>query len=191
MHPPPRGGPLLPFTTLSTEPVADCRVFRVQRVRRRSGRTGLAHDYYRIDAPTWVTVIALTPDDRVVLVRQERHGIGAQTLETPAGMVNEGEDPAVAALRELREETGYSAPDVAPLGWVHPNPAIQGNRCFAFLARNAVVSGEPTPDEHEEIEVVTVPRESLPDRVRRGEITHAIDLAAFYLLDAHGGALAR
>jgi 8-oxo-dGTP pyrophosphatase MutT (NUDIX family) len=175
--------PLTPYTTLERTPVADCRVFRVERVRRRSGRTGLAHDYFHLAAGAWVNVVPVTADGRLVLVRQERHGICAPSLEVPGGLVDPGEDPAGAALRELREETGYRGERAIPLGWVHPNPALQDNRCHCFLAPDVVFDGPPRPDDHEELEVVTVPLCEARDLVRRGEITHALVLCALYLLE--------
>ena len=126
--------PLLPFVTLSRELVADCRVFKVERVKRRSQRSGLAHDFFHIDCAEWVNVVALTEAGELVLVRQERHGVEAYTLELPAGMVDYDEAPADAAARELREESGFEAKTIVPLGWVHPNPALQDNRCHTFLA---------------------------------------------------------
>ncbi|MEZ4518692.1 MAG: NUDIX hydrolase [Chloroflexota bacterium] len=70
-------------------------------------RTGKEHSFYILEAPDWVNVIPLTPDEQVVMVRQYRHGTGTVTLESPAGMADhDGEALAVAAARELREETG-------------------------------------------------------------------------------------
>ena len=175
--------PLLPFVTVAREPLLDARVFRVERLRRRSGRTGREHEYFHIAAGSWVNVVALTKAGELVLVRQERHGVEATTLEIPGGMVDEGEDPAQAALRELSEETGYVGRVAEPLGWVHPNPALQANRCYTFLVRD-VEAGPAHPDEEEDIEVSTVPLAHARELVRRGEITHALVVAALYLLDA-------
>jgi 8-oxo-dGTP pyrophosphatase MutT (NUDIX family) len=181
-----RHGPLVPFATTCREPVADCRVFRVERVHRRSGRTGEEHEFFHIDAAEWVNVVPVTAEGDLVLVRQERHGICAPTLEVPGGVVEPGEDPAAAALRELLEETGYRGARAEPLGWVHPNPALQDNRCHSFLAPGVVRVGDPSLDGREEIEVVTVPLAAAADLVRRGEITHALVLCALYRLALAG-----
>lgn len=178
---------LPPFLTLERELVADCRVFRVHRLRRRSGRTGLSYDYFRLDMPDWVNVVPVTPAGELVLVRQERHGLGETTLEIPGGLVDLGETPAQAALRELREETGFSGAQAEALGWVHPNPALQGNRCHTFLVRNAALAGPPQPGHDEEIEVVLVPFEQVRALVREGRITHALVIAGLYLYDLRAG----
>lgn len=175
--------PLLPFVTVDREIIADCRIFKVEKVHRRSQMSGQVHDYYCLNAPEWVNVLAVTPNDEVVLVRQERHGLEAFTIELPAGLVEPGEDPAAAALREMREETGFAADSVVSLGAVHPNPAIQGNRCHVFLARNVVRIGDQQLDGREEIEVQVVPFAKLRAMVRSGEVDHSLVLAALCLYD--------
>lgn len=143
-------------------------------VRTRSGSA----EYIRIRTPDWVNVVAITADDHLVLVRQHRWGIDASTLEIPGGVVDPGEDAAQAALRELREETGYDAPTLTPLGWVWSNPAIQSNRTWMFLARGAWRAGPPRPDEGEEIAVELHPLSAVPNLLFRGEIRHALAVVA-------------
>lgn len=178
---------LKPFVTLERELVADCRVFQVERVRRQSQESGVAHDYFHIAASDWVHVVALTRAGEVVLVRQERHGTEAFSLELPGGIVDPGETPAAAALRELREESGFAGKVAEPLGWVHPNPALQSNRCWTFLARDVVLAGAQQLDGREEIDVVLLPYRELKERVRRQEVTHALVVSALYLFELSGG----
>jgi ADP-ribose pyrophosphatase len=180
-------GPLSPFTTLSRETAFEARpFFRIERLQRRSGRTGAVHPCWRVEMRPWVNVVAITRKGDLVLVRQERHGIEGPSLELPGGVVDEGEDLAGAALRELLEETGYEGRVAEPLGWTYPNPALQGNRLTTFLVRDCVSVGEPLGDGDEELEVVLVPAASARDLVRRGEITHALVLAALYLWESAG-----
>ncbi len=93
-----------------------------------------------------MNVIALTDREDVVLIRQYRHGIGEVTLEIPGGLMD-ADEPLAAAKRELLEETGYRAEEWIDLGYVHPNPAIQNNRCYTFLALGAKLAGAQSLDE--------------------------------------------
>lgn len=135
-----------------------------------------------LDAPSWVNVIALLPEERVLLVRQWRYGIGAPTLEIPGGMV-ENEDPQAAAGRELREETGYRAGRLTYLGEVEPNPAFITNHCLTFVAEDLERIGEPEGDGEEELAVEIVALAEVPRLIVSGAIRHALVIAAFYLFD--------
>jgi ADP-ribose pyrophosphatase len=131
-------------------------------------------EYVRIRVPDWVNVAAITREGEVVLVRQHRIGIDATTLELPGGIVDEGEDAASGARRELREETGYGGGRLVPLGFTHPNPAMQDNRISMFALLGVEKLGEPDPDEDEELEVELMPLSELGLAVAAGDITHAL-----------------
>jgi len=166
---------------LDSERVARCGVFDLDAVRFEPSEGGAPRPFYVLRAPEWINVIPLTADGRVVLVQQFRFGIEAETLEIPGGMCDPGESPEAAARRELREETGYEAASLEPIGWVHPNPPLQTNRCFSFVARGLVRAGQPSPDPAERISVVEVPATDIPGLILGGRITHALVLAAFHL----------
>ncbi|MEO8275958.1 MAG: NUDIX hydrolase [Thermoanaerobaculia bacterium] len=134
-------------------------------------------------APGWVNVIALLPDEKVLLVRQWRFGIGAETIEIPGGMVEPEELPAAAAARELFEETGYRAGRISWLGEVQPNPAFITNRCQTFIAHDLVQDGEPQGDGEEELVVEIRPLAEIPQLIVNGAIRHALVVAAFYLFE--------
>jgi 8-oxo-dGTP pyrophosphatase MutT (NUDIX family) len=172
---------------LGSRSLADHRIFEVWADRYRLEPEGRERDFVRLVAPDWINVIPITPDEHVVFVRQYRHGVRALTLEVPGGMVDAGESPPEAALRELREESGYTAPAVESLGAVWPNPAIQDNRCHMFVARGAVRDGDPNPDLYERFEVVTRPLAQVPQLIRDGEIRHALVVTAFALLGVTRG----
>ena len=171
-----------PWRRVAAERLQRCKVFELDRVRYAPPDGGSAADFYIIDAPDWVNIIALTGDRRVVLVRQFRFGTAELSLEIPGGMCDPGEEPLAAARRELLEETGYVSDDWVELGWVHPNSALQTNKCHHFLARAARRTAEPTPDEHEAFEVETAPLDDIAAMIGDSRITHALVVSAFYRL---------
>jgi 8-oxo-dGTP pyrophosphatase MutT (NUDIX family) len=174
-----------PWLTLHREEVLDCRIFRVERVRRRNADGDRQGDFHLIDSKDWVNVIAVTEDRQIVLIRQYRHGIDEVALEIPGGILDENESPVDAALRELLEETGYTAREVKIIGRVRPNPAFLNNWNYTVLATGATPTGETTFDEHEEIDVELAPLEQLDELLRSGAITHALVIDALMWLRLH------
>jgi ADP-ribose pyrophosphatase len=163
---------------LSEEPAVDYRILKVRQIQVADPRDGSEHPRVLIDAPDWVNIIPVTTDGKVLLIRQFRFGIWANTLEIPGGMAEPGEDPATAAARELEEETGYRPKRVVPLGFCHPNPAIQANRTWSFLAEDCEKVHDGHQDAGEDISVELVEKDRIPALVREGEITHALVLVA-------------
>jgi 8-oxo-dGTP pyrophosphatase MutT (NUDIX family) len=180
-----RAGDPPAWEVIGRETLQDCRVFRVQRATVRSPHTASAHPFYTIDADHWVNVVATTAGGELVMVRQWRHGASKVTLEIPGGLVDPGEEPAVAAARELLEETGYAAPSVRLLGDVNPNPAIFGNRVHTYLAENCERVSEVQNGPLEETWVELVPEHALPARLRAGDIDHALVIAALHWWRLH------
>jgi 8-oxo-dGTP pyrophosphatase MutT (NUDIX family) len=162
--------------------LADARIFQVRQVRTRSPRTGEDRSIAVVTTGDWINVIALTPDQQVVLVRQFRHGTRTFTLEIPGGLIDPGETPVEAAVRELREETGYVGKAPLPLGVVDPNPAFLDNRCFTVLLENCQRAGELQQDGGEDIEVELRPLAAIPAAIAAGEISHALVVAGFWWL---------
>ena len=159
-------------------PGHDYRVFRTAFVDG-THPSGLAKRFSVIECVDWVNVIALTPDDRVVLIRQYRVGTAKVCLEIPGGMVDPGEDARTAAARELVEETGYTARQWHHLGSLAPNPAIQNNTLHSYLALDAARTEEQRLDGSEIVNVETVPLREVTELLRRGAVEHALVVAAF------------
>jgi ADP-ribose diphosphatase len=149
-------------------------VFDVHRIELEDGHGRDRGHAFTIRGSDWCNVIALTPDREVVLVWQYRFGSEALSLEIPGGVIDPGEAPAAAALRELLEETGYQADHAEPLLVVEPNPALQNNRCYTFVARDARRTAAARLDPMEEIETVLLPAGRLADLLDSGQVTHAL-----------------
>lgn len=158
----------------ATTVVADHGVFRVDRATYPT----LPRDMYVFDVPDWCNVLAETPEGELVMIWQHRFGTDQLSLEIPGGVVDQGEEPLASARRELREETGYDGDSIELVSVVEPNPALQNNRCWTYLVRNARLAGETQFDEIEDLEVVLVPREHITKIIDDGTVTHALVVVA-------------
>jgi ADP-ribose pyrophosphatase len=158
----------------SRHTVADHGVFRVERLEYET----LPRDVFVYQCPDWCNVIAETSSGEAVFVWQHRFGTNALSLEIPGGIIDPGETPEEAAHRELREETGYVAAELEFLSVVEPNPAMQGNRCYTFVAKGARKLAETSFDELEDLEVTLVPLDEMAALLDSGSVTHALVVCA-------------
>jgi 8-oxo-dGTP pyrophosphatase MutT (NUDIX family) len=173
-----------PWRLSSSQPLGDYRVFSLRRDLKVSPRTGREHDFIVLDAPSWVNVVALTPDRRIILIEQYRQGSNTVELEIPGGIMDPSDtSPQAAGCRELAEETGCQGDSVQLLGEVFANPAIMNNRCFTVLARNCRPVKPVHFDECEDLLTKIVPVDDLPALVASGRIRHSLVVAALYLFD--------
>jgi len=112
-----------PWQSVGSRHLGDFHVFSLRSDRKVSPRTGVEHEFYVLNCVNWVNVLAVTPNDELVMIDQFRHGTNTVELEIPGGVMDAHEtDPVATAVRELREETGYEGENARILGRVHANP---------------------------------------------------------------------
>jgi ADP-ribose pyrophosphatase len=169
-----------PWREVRRERLVDCRIFEVERSIAASPIDGSEHDYYRVRSTDWVQIIPITANGEVVMVRQYRHGASSLVLEIPGGLIEAGEEPAVAAIRECLEETGFAAERVHSMGALNPNPAIHAHRLHSFYARGVsrVAEIQQTPTEFTEVELV--PLDRIAEYLRTGKIDHSLVAATLW-----------
>lgn len=164
------------------EQVDDFGLFRTKKSTRINPRTDKPYTFFLMDGLDWVSLIALTPEDEVIMVKQYRHGSEQMTLELPGGCVEKGEDPAISAARELKEETGYEFERVEKLGSIFANPALQSMRLHCYLAHGATKKTSPSLDAGEDIQAEKIPLKAFLEKVKAGEVNHALMVATAGLL---------
>ncbi|HLO87554.1 MAG TPA: NUDIX hydrolase [Nostocaceae cyanobacterium] len=140
-------------------------------------------DYFVNVKPEVALILPITNNQEIIFVRQYRHAVGDFFLELPAGKFDpQQEDAQTAAIRELREETGYIAQNVRKIATLYDKPSKDTNQIHLFLGENVVKAGEQQNlDITEEIEVVSIPRELVLEKITTGEISVAGTVAALFL----------
>lgn len=156
----------------------DLILFQARYDMRRHPQTGEVMKRIVLESVDWVNVVALTPDEQSVMIRQFRFGVGYTTLEVPGGMIDPGETPLAAAQRELKEETGYAGGSWHYLGAVEPNPAFHDHLCHHYLARDVERAGAQALTGGEAIRVELMPEGAVRHAVQAGELKHALALSA-------------
>lgn len=191
-------GSRLNWETTSRNRVYDTPIFSINSVHRRSldGREG---DFVEIDSPQWVNVVPYFVGSdgipRFIMERQFRHGSDSITLEFPAGLVEKGESPREAGLRELEEETGLVAHSFKQIGTVCPNSAFMNNSANFFLAEDlelVYAEEDRKLDKNEAIDIISIPVSEVLEKLGTGEMDNGIMVMSgfFFLREAKKRGLA-
>ena len=138
------------------------------------------NNFVFIDSPQWINLVPITEQNEIVLVRQYRHGSQRVTLEIPGGMVDAGEDPSKAAVRECQEETGYVVTTPHSLGELNPNPALFNNRLHTFYGNVTDYQPGGHHSETEKTEVELIEIDHLKALLLDGTIDHALVCATLW-----------
>jgi 8-oxo-dGTP pyrophosphatase MutT (NUDIX family) len=173
-----------PWKKIRTRPIGDYRIFKLRSDTSAHPDTGAEHDFFVLDCVNWVNVIALTPNQELVMVEQYRHGSGTVELEIPGGVMDPGEtDPVMTGVRELREETGYAGSPARHLGQVLTNPAIFSNSCHTVIVENCRLQHDVDFDPTEDLITRLVPVAEIPRLVAEEKIKHSLVVVALYHFD--------
>src|SRR6185369_7196689 len=163
-----------PWPRIGSKSLGDFPIFSVRADRKISPRTGAEHEFYVIDTVNWVNVVAVTPDQQLVMIEQYRHGSNTIELEIPGGMMDAPDaSPLATGIRELREETGYEGEAALVIGKVFPNPAIMSNICFTVLVQNCRRVHPVEFDHSEDLVTRLMPVAAAPRLVAEGKIAHS------------------
>lgn len=158
---------------------------RVDKLEMPNGN--IKDEYYVLEYPSWVNMVAITEDNQVIFVKQYRHGASQIMVELPAGVVEENEDPEIAARRELLEETGYAFDDISYVCELYANPATSGNLTYTYLLTGGRKVQEQELDPSEDIDVVLMDLEDAKLFLFDNKIGQALHTSAlFYTLKKLG-----
>ena len=143
-------------------------------------------DYYVLEYPNWVNIVAVTPQNEVVLVREYRYAIDDFTLAIPAGKVEKGEKEIDAAVRELKEETGFCAKDDPVfLGSFYTNAANATNKVFSYLVKNIEKVSDPQKAKGEKTEAVIMTWDEIRKAIDSGTINQVFSVLALKLAEEY------
>ncbi len=145
---------------------------------------GVNAHFVVMDAPDWAIVIA-EKDGKFLMVQQWRHGENSLSIEFPGGVIEKGEDPAIAAARELKEETGFTAGKLTCIGKINPNPALFRNHIHIFAAENLTQTGSQHLDSDEFLDYFELPKAEVYEKMGSPEYPHALMATALLRYKIH------
>lgn len=168
------------WNTLSSEKIFDRPWLTVRRDKVQLPNGHINDEYYTLHYPDWINVIAETTDGQIILERQYRHALGRVSIEIPAGVIEQGENPLHAAQRELKEETGYEGGQWTELMTISANPSTMDNLCHCFLAKGVTKLAEQHLDYAEDLEYFLEPKTSVRSMLLNGKFIQALMIAPLY-----------
>lgn len=151
---------------------------RVDTCKLQNG--AVKDDYFVLEYPDWANAVALTKDNKLILVRQYRHAADIISLEIPGGVIEPGEDPEHGVKRELLEETGYSFESCELIATLYPNPATSDNRTFTYLLTGGIKTQEQDLDEHEILNVEEYTIEEVKQFLVDNKIEQSLHASALF-----------
>ncbi|MET3114280.1 ADP-ribose pyrophosphatase [Pedobacter sp. CG_S7] len=137
-------------------------------------------DYFVLEYSNWVNAIAVTKDNKIILVRQYRHAADIVSLEIPGGVMDGDEDSETGVRRELLEETGYSFEKAELIATLYPNPATSNNSTFTYLLTGGTLTHEQNLDEHEILNVEEYTIAEVKQLLLDNKIDQALHSAALF-----------
>jgi ADP-ribose pyrophosphatase len=167
-----------PWETFHSERGPNLILFHTRYDWVRNPRNAKSMKAVILESPDWVNIVAITPEKKIVVVRQYRFGVRKTTTEIPAGIIEVGETPEQAAMREMKEETGYTTAHWQYLGWVEANPAFLNNICHQWLALDVVKTAHPELDEGEEISVTELSLEEIQVEIEQSRMRNSLSVLA-------------
>ena len=166
---------------LSSKIVTENKIFVLKENICLSPKDGKEYPFFLLDTLDWVNIIPITKENEVIMIKQFRHGNEEITLEIPGGMTDdEDKSPQESALRELVEETGYTGDEIIKLGECSPNPAIFNNMLHVYLVKNVIKKFSQNLEGTEDIEIVKINIDEIPELIKTRKINHALVIAAFH-----------
>ena len=184
-----------PWKLLNTEYLVDAPWLKVAKEKCELPNGKVIDDFYTLWQPDWVLILARTAKGKWVMTEQYRHGSGKIALEFPAGIIDKGETPEQAALRELQEECGYSLDErretrdergetrdersLVYLGVFPVNPDRHRGKFHVVFIDGVIKNGSTHFDSTEEIESCEMSDEELQKKMADGSFNHPLQMAGY------------
>jgi len=166
------------WEVIKSEPGPNLVLFQARYDWVKNPRNEKSFKAVILESRDWVNVVAVTPEKKIVVVEQFRFGVSKTTVEIPAGIIEKGETPEQAAMRELEEETGYTSTNWQYLGWFEANSAFLNNVCHSLLALDVVKTHPVKLDEGEEISIDELSFDELNKTIEQGKMRNSLSVLA-------------